>query len=151
MSQSFRLETLLKLRRDHRDAMRDEYAQAVQAGQILRERVESLERQRGELQDSLRQTLSGNEVAVDQVLDSRRYEFVLRLERVDLLKKLEMIEEETERRRENLLEAERELKTVDRLRERWEIEQGAVERRVEQSRLDEFSAARRAMVKEEEP
>ena len=139
MAARFRLATLLKVRLDRRDALRDELAQALQAGRILRERVETVDRSREGLEGELRVASIG-EVNVDSLIEARRYGLVLRLERAELLRQIAIVDEETERRLAALVEADREVRTLERMEENFIEQQRVVQARLDQSRLDELGS-----------
>jgi flagellar export protein FliJ len=138
----FRLTTLLKLREQARDERRSQLAQAYQAEAILREEGQRLERDLQELGKQNRDACGPGTLDLERLMDSRRYELVLRAQRQDLNKKMEMLEAEIGRRREALVEANREVRVLELLRERQLARHRQEESRQEINLLDEVAGRR---------
>lgn len=113
----FRLDTLLKIRERERDNRQLELLQALSAEEILLERAKLLDMEHQRLQENLRAATCGV-LDVDQVLGYRRYELILAAQREELGRQLEAIQEEVERRRAALLEANRALRMLELLRDK---------------------------------
>jgi flagellar export protein FliJ len=74
------------------------------------------------------------------LIDSQRYEFLL-LAQVEALKQQAVrLTEETERRREALVAADREVRTLEKLREKQKLEHQQEQQRLEVKFLDEVAA-----------
>jgi flagellar protein FliJ len=111
----FRLATLLKLRERLRDERRGQLAEALRIDDDLRSRVQALG---DELQGALRlQAPEPGAINVDRLLDATRYELVLRAEQGQLRAQQAALGAELEKRREALAAADREVRTLERLRE----------------------------------
>ena len=114
----FRLETLLKLRVRRRDERHEALAKAVQAEQIVADRVRNVAREIEEGREIRRGELQAAELNVDRLLRGGGHEMLLRAERTKLEQQLRQIGDELERRRAALVEADREVKMLERLKEK---------------------------------
>jgi len=114
----FRLETLLRLRLAERDQRRAELANALRAEELLRGEERTLEDQQIEAAARSRQLKSPGAANVDALLEIHRYEAVLAAQRRLLKQQIAQVEVETERRRQALVEADRQLRVLEKLRER---------------------------------
>lgn len=137
MSFQFRLQTLLRIREQTRDERRAQLADA------LRVDVE-LERQQNELQQELAEsrvmahpTLGA--IDVDRVLESQRYEMLLGAKLAALAQQREHVAREIEQRRLALVEADREVRVLEKLRENQLERFKAEEQLIDQRRLDEVA------------
>jgi flagellar FliJ protein len=135
----FRLQTLLRLRIAERDERRAELAKALRAEELLRAEQEKLRNERELLAHRGRQLKSPGAADVDGLLQTHRYELVLAAQAKQLAAQLTQVEAETERRRQLAVEADREVRVLDKLRER----QAAAHRqrldRLEMKQLDEMA------------
>ena len=113
----FRLATLLKLREATRDERRTELAQALRADDLLQQRQVELARELNALQGDQRTQASGMTLDVDWLLDAQRYGLVLHLEQQQLATERSTIAQEIDKRRQALLEADREVRILEKLRE----------------------------------
>jgi len=134
----FRLETLLKMRRDERDVQRQQYAKALEAQRILHDQVAQVQQEILETQQLLRNASAPGAVDIDRLLRSHRYELLLAAQKQQLEQQAQRVAQEVERRRSNLLQADREVRLLEKLKERQlEAFQRNEERR-EQKLLDEI-------------
>ena len=139
---SFRLETLLKLRDAVRDERRGELAQAFQAEEILRGRRREIADELESLNETNRAAAGPGPVDVDRLLDARRYELVLRSHDQVAQQQQEALGVEVERRRQALVEANREVSVLEKLREKQLDRHRAEEARLETKDLDEAAGSR---------
>jgi flagellar FliJ protein len=114
----FRLETLLRLRLAERDQRRAELAKALRAEELLRAEDRALEGQQMDAAAHSRLLKSPGAANVDALLETHRYEVVLAAQRRQLKQQIAQVEAETERRRQVLVEADRQLRVLEKLRER---------------------------------
>ena len=114
----FRMATLLKLRETARDERRSALTAAHQAADILRQQEEQLEAETQRLRLESRNAAGPGTVDIDRLLGARRYEMILMAQQEDLGRKRKMIDEEIERRRLALVEANREVRVLELLREK---------------------------------
>jgi flagellar protein FliJ len=132
----FRLATLLRLRENVRDDCRAQLAAAQRAQDIIYARIAELS---GEI-DQLRQRVGivsrPGTVDVDQLLEASRYEMTLKAQRQSADEQRRAVEAEVERRRQALVEADREVKTLEKLREQQTTRHQLEQHRRETKQLD---------------
>jgi flagellar FliJ protein len=136
----FRLETLLKLRDRIRDERRAELAQAYHAAEILGQRRQELEDELAGLIEQNRAAAGPGAVDVDRLLDARRYELVLRSHQQLNQQQQRALDAEIDRRRRALVEANREVRVLEKLREKQEDRHRQQQARQEIKELDEAGA-----------
>lgn len=133
----FRLATLLRLREDTRDERRAELAEVQQADEELRARLTRLQAEQRQLQSECREAAAPGVIDISRLAESEAYAATLREQEADLQRQRETLAIEIERRREALLEAEREVQTLEKLREHQADAYRQEENRREGKRLDE--------------
>jgi flagellar FliJ protein len=111
----FRLAVLLQLREAVRDERRSQLAEAFRL-------ADSLEAQRQQFLDNLHELNQQRSVAtglidVDRLLSASRYEAVLMLEIRNLERQQAAVATEIEKRREALVDADRDVRSLEQLRE----------------------------------
>ena len=136
---SFRLQQVMELRNQQERMRQQELAAAVrgeeaQHGQVARLR-EDRERCEGTVVASSR-----SRKGLSKILLYRAYHDRLSREIGEETLRLQKLEEETERRRETLIGASRERKTMETLRDRASAEHQQSERREDQAFMDETAA-----------
>jgi flagellar protein FliJ len=140
----FRMATLLKLREATRDERRAELAEAYRADDILGERLAQI---RGELDAMVagcRKAAGPGVVDIDLLIEAQRYEVTLRVYEKQALEQRMRLAVEIERRREALLAANREVRVLEKLRERQIERHRDEENRRDVKRLDEVATQRAA-------
>ncbi len=135
----FRLETLLRLRLAERDQRRAELAKALRAEELLRGEERTLEGQQSEAATRSRQLKSPGAANVDALLETHRYEIVLAAQRRQLKQQIAQVEAETERRRQALVEADRQVRVLEKLRERQAAAWTKAAQRQEVKQFDELA------------
>lgn len=136
--QRFRLATLLRLREATRDDCRARLAEAFRAADSIRRQIDEIDR---ELADTRRrETAPLGKVEVDALVDAHRYELVLTVERRELQRQANLVDQEVEKRRQTLVAADAEVKTLERLRETQRQRLLLEEGRREVKTLDEVAA-----------
>jgi flagellar protein FliJ len=138
----FRLATLQKVREARRDRDRAALAEAFQAEQVLSDRKVALSAEADELQSFQRSAVASPVLDVNRVLEAQRYELVLKARAADLAQQQAMLAVETERRRQQLIEADRDVRVLERLDERHHQEHRRREQRIEVKQLDEVASRR---------
>ncbi|MBM4004085.1 MAG: flagellar export protein FliJ [Planctomycetes bacterium] len=138
----FRLATLLKIRESDRDERRLRLAEALEAQRILHERIEELRREKGEISRESRAAIEPGQLDIDRVLRVSRYELLLEAQIDHLTKRDEQLREQIELRRDALVEADREVKILEKLRQRRREEFKTQERNLEQKAMDELGRHR---------
>lgn len=137
MSFRFRLETLLRLRMAERDQRRADLAKALRAEAMLQAEQARLQgEQQGQVNTS-RQLKAPGAANVDALLQSHRYERVLEAQSKHVASQLAQVQTEVERRRQVLVEADRQVRVLEKLRERQAAAYQAQQSRLETKQLDE--------------
>ena len=133
----FRLESLLRLATAQRNTRRQELAQALQAERIVQGQIDRLQ---GELDRALRQRRPGiGVVDVDRLLDAAREQLLLAAQKQHLEQQLEQVRQEVRRRQQLLAEADRQVRLLERLRDKQRRRHQQQLLRQEQKLLDEIA------------
>jgi flagellar FliJ protein len=135
----FRLATLLRLRLADRDARRAELARAQRAEDMLVAQSAELDGERLALRGRDESLRSPGEADIDALLRGHRYELIVRSQQAQVAQQLAQVRAELDRRRQALVEADREVRILEKLRERQEAEHTARESRLEQKEIDELA------------
>ena len=142
----FRLATLLQMREADRDERRGELAEAHQTDEIMENQQKELEANLAELALKCREAVAPGPVDVDRLVDTQRFEILLRAQREHLIRQREVVAAEIERRRARLVEANREVHVLEKLRERQMQRHHEEEGRREVKVLDEVAGSRRQSI-----
>jgi flagellar protein FliJ len=138
----FRLETLQKVREATRDEHRASLAESFRAEQILAESRAEVAAEAESLRALQRSASAGPYLDVNRLLEAQRYELLLKARREELAKQAILVAAETERRRQVLVESDREVRVLDKLDERKRREFKLKQQRLETKQLDEVAAVR---------
>lgn len=138
--QPFRLQTVLRLRITERDAKLAELAKAHRAEEVLRERQAEFERDMAATKEATRELSVPGRADVDGLLRLHRYELSLRIQLQQLAGQLVQVQAESERRRLAVVEADRQVRVLEKLRERHLAGQRLAEERELGKELDEVAA-----------
>lgn len=133
----FRLATLLRLREATRDERRAHLAEAQRADAELQIRLTRLGDELRRLQHECRETAGPGAVNVLRLVEVDRYMTELRAQESMLRQQRQALAEEIDRRRQAVLEADREVQSLEKLRERQSQAHRQEEERRENKRLDE--------------
>jgi flagellar export protein FliJ len=136
----FRLATLRKLRESHRDELRGKLAEAYQAVQKLEEQQLVIVDELLALQDVQRRATEGTTTSVNSLLEAQRYQAVLRAQQSTLRDHSKVLSTEVERRRQNVIEADQQVRVLDKLNERQRLEHQQTLNRAEVKELDEIAS-----------
>ena len=118
MSQfKFQLESVERLRQRERDEASEAYQQALLAKKKLEEQITELQEEH-DAQVVLQTKHMQNQIDVQRIMESRRYQVVLLADIAGIESTVREIEGEIERRRLILVQREQTLKTLEKLRER---------------------------------
>jgi flagellar FliJ protein len=139
----FRLATFLRLREATRDERRAELAEAYRVDDLLRQRQDTVGRELGWLKSQCRRAAGPGAVNIDQLVEGQRYELALKAQQSQLARQREAVAAEIQRRQQALVEANREVRVLEKLRERQALHHQQEENRQEIKQLDE-TAGRRA-------
>ncbi|HVA49723.1 MAG TPA: flagellar export protein FliJ [Pirellulales bacterium] len=138
----FRLATLLRLREAARDERRTQLAEALQLAEQLRERQMGVEEL---LREALRvQSTATGAIDADRLLNATRYEMVLRAELQQLQLQETALQTEIEKRRQALVAADRDVRSLELLRETQQERHREQEERRAVKELDEIALRRYA-------
>jgi flagellar export protein FliJ len=133
----FRLETLRKVRVAARNQRRAALAEAFRAADVLAAQRLELAAEEGELRDVQRSAAAGRYLDVNRLLEAQRYELLLKSRSEELSKQSVLLAAETERRRQTLVEADRDVRVLELLDERKRREHDRQQARLETRQLDE--------------
>ena len=135
----FRLETLLKLREAARDECRAKLGEAVQAEQVLQRQMSQVAFELSTMREQARTSGRVGEVNVDLLLSAHRYELLLHSQHQQLDAQAQQVAEEIERRRQVVVEADKQVRILEQLRDKQRAEFEFAERRQEMKNLDEVA------------
>lgn len=133
----FRLATLLRLREVARDRRRVELAESRREDDELAAQLESVQDERERLQEEGRRAASPGALDVRRLVEAQRYDAALRTRQSDLQEQRRTLAAEIERRRESLVTADRDVRVLEKLRERHEERQRQERERTSAKQLDE--------------
>jgi flagellar protein FliJ len=114
----FRLQTLLRLRIADRDQRRADLAKAFRAEEVLRAEVQEMAAEQQSLAERSQALKLPGAADVDRLLATHRYELLLAAKRKQLATQIEQVQAEVERRRLAVVEADRQVRVLDKLKER---------------------------------
>jgi len=138
----FRLQPLLRLRQLARDQRRAELAQAYQAEAIVAEQQRRLDQLCKRLTEDQARAVGPGPVNVERLLEYRRYELLVRGQEKQLEHQRQLVSKEIERRQQAVVEADRQVRVLERLRERQQQRHNQQEQRREIKQIDEAAQLR---------
>lgn len=138
----YRLETLLRLRIAVRDERRAELAKAQRAEDVLLGQLDDLEAERNDLVTRSRRLAAPGPADIDGLLRSHRYELVLKAQGRQLAEQLKQVRAEIDRRHAALVEADRHVRVLEKLRERKLAAHQTSEAKIENKQLDDMATMR---------
>jgi flagellar export protein FliJ len=142
----FRLATLMRLREHTRDERRVELAEAYRVDNILKERIGNLVEEMESMKSRQRTTSQPGTVDIDLLVESQRYEVALKAQQREFEQQRQTIAVEIDRRQQRLIEANREVRVLEKLQETQLDRHREEENRREGKVLDE--AAQQKAVRE---
>ena len=134
----FRLATLLKLRENDRRQRQIELGQALEAERIITSQAEAIAQEIVLAKEKVRMVSSPGEVLVDSLLELQRYTLQLRAQATMIAEQIAKVRAEVERRRLILVEADRQVRVLEKLRDKQSSVFRFSEQRREQKLLDEM-------------
>ncbi len=140
----FRLATLKKLREAVRDQRRSDLAEALRADDLLGEQLLSLDRAMEATLKECRLASGPGPLDVDLLAQAHLHELVLEGQKRHVLKQREAVAAEIEVRREALVQADREVRILNRLEEKQSERHRRDEERRALRQLDEAGQRRTA-------
>ncbi len=135
----FRLQTLLKLRESARDARREQYAQAQEAEKIIDDQQREIDDELNNAKLSTHKAVEPGTVDVDALLHANQRQRVLLAQQATLREQAKTIAQAIHQRREALMEADREVKVLEKLRERQKTQFQHEQHRIENKQMDEIA------------
>lgn len=136
--QSFRFRMLLRLRESERQQRRSELAQALEAERLLREQLDAAGAELIAARRHARDAAGPGPVNVDELLEYQRYVLRLQAQRRGIEQRCEQVQQEIERRRLVLVEADKQVRMLEKLRDKQELAERIDALRLEQKVLDEI-------------
>jgi len=141
---TFRLDPLIAIRDNKLKECQAELAKAHDARRILEEALQEVEKQLAAGVTTARDLMQeGQTVNVEYLLGLRRQEQFLRLDQDDLMQKIKIVDEEIERRQNAVVVANKELKIVEKLKEKRYEKYLEDENKQETKAMDEIAVNRR--------
>jgi flagellar FliJ protein len=138
----FRLRTVQKVRERARDQRRAALAEAYRAADLLSAKRQEIAVEVNELRNVRRSATAGRYLDVNRLLEAQRYELLLKSRSDELAKQSVLLAAEIERRRQNLVEADRDVRVLELLDERQRREHNRRQMRLETKQLDEAAVLR---------
>jgi flagellar protein FliJ len=111
----FRLAGLLRIRESARDDRRMHLAEVQRADAELQGQLARLELEQKQLQRESRKVASPGAVDVPRLVEAQQYASALRAQQTELRRRRETLAGEIDRRREAVIEADREVRTLEKL------------------------------------
>lgn len=144
MAFRFRLQPLQKIRENIRQERQTELAKALEAESVMREKIESIKQDIVGTKEEGRRLASEGRIKVDHLVGLRRHEAYLLAQKAEAEQKLEQVLAEIERRRQAVIEADKEVKIMEKLHEKLKErhDNGLAEKEVLE--LDEIASQRAA-------
>lgn len=136
----FRLQAVLRVRLSEREQRRVELAQAFEADRLLRGQIEETTAELAGVRLNAREAASPGAVDVDRLLALQRYAWRLQAQARGLEQQHSQVEQEIERRRQALVEADRQVRMLEKLLANQELLHRAAAQQAEQKVLDEVGA-----------
>jgi flagellar export protein FliJ len=133
----FPMAMLLRLREATRDERRVELADAHRVDDVLLRQLQRVDQELKALQQQCRQAAGPGLVDIDRLLEAQRYELAMKAQRLQIIRQRETARTEIERRRQALLDADREVRVLENLRDKQARQHRQEEERQDVKRLDE--------------
>jgi flagellar export protein FliJ len=145
----FRLATYLRLREALRDERRSHLAQAYRAEEVIVQEERRLEAESTAMAAKVRDFARPGEIDVDRLADAQRYQMVLKAQQQHVAAQRALVKTEIQRRHQVLVEANRDVQVLEKLRSRQSDQHRYQENRREIAHLDEIG--QRRTVREDVP
>ena len=133
----FRLATLLRLRETTRDERRVQLADSQRADAELENRLTRLNQEQERLRSECRTAAAPGAVDLFRLVEAQQYAAALRAEEAELGRQRQALAIEIQQRRQALIEADREVRALEKLRENRRQTHQQEENRKEAKRFDE--------------
>lgn len=146
----FRLKNVETLRLRNRDMAAESLRQAHEAKKILLDQKSDLEAEVVD-QSTLQSQSATGVLQTQRVLESQRYQLHLLSQIKQLQEKIDLVEQECQRRQKALIERETEVKALEKLRETQQAQWQHLQFVRAQNRLDEWASYRHWSTTEKSP
>ncbi|MFN6161899.1 MAG: flagellar export protein FliJ [Planctomycetota bacterium] len=140
MTQTFRLDSVRKLRQRERDQAGKDVADAVAAIALLDTKLSEIAMQQRQL-ESLRRDFSQGSISTNRMLDAERYQLVLAAQHAHVSGDRSLLVQELDRRRAKLVIRQQAVKALEKLEQRHDERFAEEQRKRQQLLLDEWSQA----------
>lgn len=127
----------MKIRRTTRDERQLQLARAYEAERVLDQQQVELDQKRTAIKQVSRNVSGPGTVNVETLLGVNRYELVLESQGRLLSERRRQLEAEIHKRRQSLINADRDVRVLEKLRERQQIDHENKERRMEIKQTDD--------------
>jgi len=138
-----RLATLLRVRESERDQRRTELFHAVHSLDIVRKQLTELAQEAQKIQRLTRESSRPGSLNVNRLLNSHRYDLLLEVRHQQLCQRESALTSLVERRREMVVDADREVRILEKLIEKEDDQRRLTQHHLDQQLQDE--AARQVM------
>ena len=138
----FRLKPALKIRQEKRDVRREELAQTYEAEKTLEHERQKLRQQHLQLKLHVQQRLQPGAIDVQVLLTAQQHNLLLQSEQQLLDLKTQQLQEEIERRRSVLREADSEVQMLEKLEQRQRLQHRRRQTKREVQTLDDTVTSR---------
>lgn len=138
----FRLATLLKLRESTREECRRRLAETFCVDDLLRRQIEGIDLQITHLRHRCRAAVNVGQVDIDTLVAAQRNEMALRFQRLQNVRQREHVAREIEKCRTTIIEADREVRVLEKLRDKQSARHRTEQHRAEIKELDEMGIQR---------
>jgi flagellar protein FliJ len=146
----FRLATLLRLREATRKERREQFAESQQVEETVRRQLDQLHEEWDHLTEMTREAARPGAVDIGRLIEIHRYQQTVDAHRTQLSEQLAKATAEVAQRRESLIEADRDVRTLEKLRDSQKMQHHMESHRQEIKRLDE-AAQLRGVIQMETP
>ena len=146
----FRMETLLRIRENILNERRGELAKAYEAERIMETKRIETEGEVAATVENGRAMMCSGQVDVQYLLGLRRHEAYLQAMLQEIARNMELVRQEIEVRRRAVIEANKEFKIIEKLKEKQEARAAAESQRRDTKQMDEIAEVRAARGAREE-
>lgn len=136
----FRLETLLSMRDYVRKERQAELTKAYEAERIVLDKIGEIDHEIESLTTKGRTMMQQGSIDVDFLVGLRRHEAFLRAQQTEATRQLGMIRDEIEVRRRAVIEADKEVKVMEKLKEKQRARYDDDEMRRDHKTMDEIAS-----------
>ena len=141
----FRMAILLRLRESARDERRAQLATALEAEAVLLAKLRALGEEIAALKRQYKIAAGPGALNIDQLFEAQRYEATLKGDKHTVDTQMQTLVAEIDRRREALVAADKEVRILEKLRDKQRGKFRVEQEQSEMKLLDEIAAMRREL------